>query len=244
MSKRLLDRQVSLIEHLTSTSAIYGNGAGAPPSETPHGIDPGLLRIEARFSHEKRMEKIAAVFPMTFELLDAQREAIVPDFVDACPPSDISRIENACQFYEFLTAHRRPGPPLPAHLLDVAACELACAKVRVAAENSSAAAEAPAPLHATIRRRPGIVLLRCAFDVRSVFESRAAHRTPVERETLLAVVVAPDTGEPSIVELAPEVFDLLTALDNWTDMGARNGSSEATALIADLADAGLLEVRH
>ena len=39
------------------------------------GIDRGMLHLEARFSHEKRMEKIAAVFPVTFALIGAGRTA-------------------------------------------------------------------------------------------------------------------------------------------------------------------------
>ena len=243
MSKRLLDRQVSLIEHLTSAGAIYGDGTGSNPSEALHGIDPGLLRIEARFSHEKRMEKIAGVFPRTFDLLGARRERIVREFVDACPPSDISRIENARQFHDFLTARRRRHPPLPSYLPEVAACELACAKVRVAFENS-AAEDAPAPPRPAVRRRPDIVLLRCTFDIRSVFEGGGDHRAPVERETLLAVAAAPDSGEPRILELTPEIFDLLGALDAWTNPAAHDGSPQAAALMADLAEAGVLELRR
>ena len=56
MSSQLLERQVRLLVHLTSAGAIFGDAAGT--SQAPPGIDAGLLRLEACFSHEKRMEKV------------------------------------------------------------------------------------------------------------------------------------------------------------------------------------------
>src|SRR4051794_37897459 len=95
MTRRLLDRQVRLLEYLTSGEAIFRDNRKGTIDPALQGIDRGMLDIEARFSHEKRMEKIAAVFPVTFDLLGAGLDGIVRNFVEACPPSDISRIENA-----------------------------------------------------------------------------------------------------------------------------------------------------
>jgi hypothetical protein len=69
MAKRLLDRQASLLEYLTSRAAIFGDKDDACPARGLHGIDRSLLRLEARLSHEKRMEKIVAVFRRTFGIL-------------------------------------------------------------------------------------------------------------------------------------------------------------------------------
>ena len=69
MAKRLLDRQAKLLAYLTSGEAIFGDKSGVPIDPALQGIDRALLHVEARFSHEKRMEKIAAVFPKTFALL-------------------------------------------------------------------------------------------------------------------------------------------------------------------------------
>jgi hypothetical protein len=233
--KRLLDRQVSLIHYLTSGRAIFGGGAPRDPNLD--GIDGPLLGIEARFSHEKRMEKIAAVFPRTFELLGQEREALIREFVDACPPADIARLVNARQFHDFLFARWRRHPPQPGYLPDVAACEFACAQSRSAGENKSNDAQ-----RAGLRRRPGVVLLRCAFDVRPIFEGSAGG--PAERDTRLAVVPTPDGNEPGILELTPAVFDLLAALGTWTDAAFFDGFPEADALISDLVRAGLVEVRR
>jgi hypothetical protein len=87
MAERLLDRQISLLDYLTSGAAIFGDKRRAALV--------GLLRLEARFSYEKRMEKIVAVFPNTFELLGADQAAIVREFVRTCPPMDIGHLINA-----------------------------------------------------------------------------------------------------------------------------------------------------
>ena len=131
LAKRLLHRQARLLEYLTSGDAIFGDGRDVRLDAALHGIDRALLHIEARFSHEKRMEKIAAVFPRTLALLGADRDATMRKFVEACPPVDISRIENARQFCDFLTACWQRQPPAPRYLPDVTACELALAQVRI-----------------------------------------------------------------------------------------------------------------
>jgi hypothetical protein len=204
------------------------------------GIDRALLHIEARFSCEKRMEKIAAVLPKTFALLGADRDAIVREFVEACPPVDISRIENARQFSDFLTARWQRQPPATSYLPDVTACELALAQVRIAGDGGLTvdAGRTYAGLPG-IRRKQGVVLLRARFDIRPIFETGREGANPIERKVPLAI--APHAGEPRIFELTPEVFDFLAALDRWVTV---DELPDAEGLIADLAEAGLLEVRR
>ncbi len=239
MAKRLLERQVSLLHYLTSGRAIFGGKDGADLDAALQGIDRELLNLEARFSHEKRLEKIVAVFPRTLALLDANREKLIREFVDACPPLDIGRLENARQFHDFLTAR---WPHEPAFLPDVAACELALAAVRAtAADRSPETPEIPSDMSARVRRRSAVVLQHCAYDVQPIFEDDAAS-IPVERETMLAIVAPHTADEPGIFELAPAVFDLLTALDDWTDLAALGGSPEADELVSGLTEAGFLEV--
>ena len=238
MAKRLLDRQVRLLEYLTSGDAIFRDKRDAPLDRALQGLDRGMLHLEARFSHEKRMEKVTAVFPRTFELLGNSLNIVVRGFAEACPPRDISRVENARQFHEFLTARwKREAPTLP-YLPDVAACELACAKARVEADDGPPAQTRPtdAAPHG-IRRKPGVVLLRTRYDIRTIFEDGNAE--PIERETPIAVVV--QSGEPRIFNLTSEVFDLLAALDRWI---AVDEQVDADGLIADLIEAGMLELRR
>lgn len=240
MPKRLLDRQARLLEYLTSGDAIFRDNRDAPLDATLRGIDRAQLHIEARFSHEKRMAKIAAVFPKTFDLLGADRDTVVRQFVEASPPIDISRMENARQFHDFLTARWRHKPATPPYLPDVAACELTCAQVRIDADGGSAAeADPPHPSLPSIRRKSRVVLFRAGFDIRPIFEGGRSSADPIERQTSLAVAL--HRGELQIFELTPEVFDLLAALDRWI---AIDELPNADGLIADLTKAGLLEVRR
>jgi len=248
MAKRLLDRQSRLIRYLTSGGAIFDDAERRPTDPVLRGIDRHLLGIEARFSFEKRMEKIAAVFPLTFDLLGATQERLVREFVEACPPFDIGRLENARQFHEFLSAHWRREPPMPRHLPDVAALELAIATVRVVAgdrppgdEELSARGRTTC---ASIRRSPAVVLLWTAYDIRPLFENAADRGDPVARDVPLAIVAPGSVNAPEIFELAPAVFELLGSLDDWVDQATFEEWDDARKMVADLANAGLVEVRR
>ena len=124
----------------------------------------------------------------------------------------------------------------------MAACELACAEVRLAADDAHA--DARASSKAGLCRGHDVVLLRCTYDIRAVFESGGDGAAPVARQTCIAV--APDryTAEPRLLELAPEMFELLAALDAWTDPSVFEDAPDSAALLAELAKAGLVEIRH
>jgi hypothetical protein len=237
---RLLNRQLRLVEYLTSGGAIFRDRREAALDPALRGMARDRLDLEARFSHQKRMEKIVAVFPRTIAFLGGEYAAIERDFVEACPPYDISRIANARQFHDFLAARWKLIPAWPPHLPDVAACELACAEARIAADDPDATA--PSAGKIGLRRRRDVVLLRCAFDIRAVFENDGA--VPAARDICIAVALDPRSAEPRMLELAPELFDLLAALDGWTDASAFEASPEAAGLIAELTEAGLVETRH
>jgi hypothetical protein len=235
MTGPLLNRQVRLLEYLTSGDAIFGATRDRLDPELA-GIDRGLLDLEARFSHEKRMEKIAGVFPVGFGLLGANAENLAREFAEACPPHDISRIENARQFQGFVAGRVEANALAPPYLADVTACELACAEARLRADAPHDDEPAVA-LRPAIRRNPAVVLLRTAYDIRGAFEDSSA--APAPRETCLAIAWA--SGAPHILELSPEVFDVLAALDGWA---ALDELPEAEELAAELVQSGLLELRN
>lgn len=265
MAKPLLERQVSLIEHLTSVAAIFSEaGGGAADLE---GIDLALLRVEAKFSYAKRMEKITAVLPRTFELLGSGGAARVRTFVECCPPTTLSRLENACQFHRFLLSCWRREAPDPPYLSDVAAFEIACAKIDADPEHRSSdrMIRADHAHRGSIRRCPNVILLRCAYDLRPIFETtlptlpRMRGRVgegavPAKRDTPLVVALPPGADGPRAFEVVPAIFDLLSALDDWTDLapslpspacgGGRGSGSDFAQLLADLTARGLVEVRE
>lgn len=247
MPNRLLDRQRRLLAYLTSDAAIFGD-QGTPLDPALAGIDPGLLHLEARFSHEKRMEKVAGVFSRTLELMGRERNSIERGFAEACPPAAIGRLENARQFHDFLSNRWSRRPPRPPYLPDLAACELAFAEARDRSGGEDAYGTAPdarnrAATPAAIRRHPGVVLLRCGYDIRALLETGLTKPAPAKRDLALAVATPPGAADPGISEFDRAVFDLLAALDDWTERAVFGDTVEARALIADLAARGLVELR-
>jgi hypothetical protein len=240
-----LHRQVRLLEHLTSSGAIFGEEGNVPLDQALRGIDSRLLCLEARFSHEKRMEKIVAVFSKTFGLLGANRVPIVREFVAAYPPTDITRLENARQFYDFVCRRWRREPIDPPYLNDVAACEFACASVRGGGKPpQSEPGHGKRPGGGNVRRHPDVVLLRCAYDIRPIFEGGPEQGAPMRRDTPLAVAIPPGAEHPGVSELPPPVFDALGALDDWTGRSALGTGPEVDELIGELEQHGLVEVRR
>jgi hypothetical protein len=248
MSDRLLDRQVRLLEHLTSGAAIFGAVRGASTHGALQGIHGGLLHLEARFSHEKRMQKIEWVLTRTFDLLGSNRAPIINDFVEACPPVSISWLENARQFHDFLSARWLGEAPEPPYLPDVASYELAYAMVRSGesgVRNATAALEcAPEAPPGAFRRYPNVVLLRCDYDIQPILEGRADDAALERRETLLAVAMLPGTDDPLVSELSSDLFELLEMLDQFADPAIFAETPGLDTLIADLAVHGLVEVRR
>jgi hypothetical protein len=241
MANRLLDRQRSLLAHLTTGAAIFGEPR-TPVDPALAGIDPGLLHLEARFSHEKRMEKITGVFSRTLECLGGERASVERAFAGACPPAAFGRLENARQFHDFLSTRWLRHAPEPPYLVDLAACELAFAETRMGDDDGPAVNNSAGKPDA-VRRRRGVVLLRCGYDIRAILETGLTDASPAERDVTLAIATPPGAADPDIFELDTAVFDLLVALDDWTERRAFDNTPEAQAFIADLAAHGLLELR-
>jgi len=238
MPGHLLERQISLLEYLTSAGAIFG---GAPPARHLQGLDPALLRLEACFSHEKRMEKIVGSFARTFEIMGGEDRAdIVRDFVEACPSVDIRRIENARQFYDFACARWQKNPPQPPYLRDVATCELAMADLRTKGKGQPSQ-PAAAGRGVRFRRSRDAVFLPCAYDIRPIFEGSVSEAIE-RRDLMLAILIPPRSNEPAIFEVPAPVYAFLVELDTWTGGAALGGVPELDALISELAEHGLIEV--
>jgi hypothetical protein len=246
MAKPLLERQVNLIEHMTSGAAIFGDDRDLSLAPALQGIDRMLLRVEAQFSYAKRMEKITAVMPKTFQLLGSSEGAFVRAFVKEYPPTTISRLENARQFHRFLVFRWKHEVPDPPYIGDVAACEIACAEVDADPEDreSDRMTSVDRAHRGGIRRCQNVVLLRCAYDVRPIFEIGSEEAMPVKRETALVIAMPPGADGPRIFEVIPAIFDLLAALDDWADPSGLDAEPDFAKLLAELTARGLVEVRR
>jgi hypothetical protein len=81
-------------------------------------------------------------------------------------------------------------------------------------------------------------------DIRPIFEAGSGEAAPVERDTPLVIAMPPDAAHPNVFEVLPLVYDVLAAIDDWTDRSALGATPEADALIRELAEHGLIEVRR
>jgi hypothetical protein len=243
MADRLLDRQTSLLEYLTSGAAIFGN-SGDTSRECPlYGIDGGLLRLEAHYSHEKRMAKIEWVLGRTLNLLGANRALVVRDFAEACPPLSPGCLENARQFHDFLLARWRNETPEPPYLPDVALFELAyAAPHRDTMRQDQAPANASGARCGAIRRHPNVEIIRCAYDIRPILEERVGETAPVRCDIRLAITALPGAVEPVVCALSCELFAVLEMLDEFVDPDIFQDTPGADELITSLVAGGILEV--
>jgi hypothetical protein len=246
MADRLLDRQVSLLDYLSSAAALFGDQANTPVGPGLYGIDRGLLRLEARFACNRRIEKIIAVFPRTLDILGTDQRIILREFVEISPPTSSSTLANAHRFYEFLSARWRREPPKPAYLPDVVACELAMVEARdnVVEDREKLANKGESDgRERDIRRRRGVVALRCAHDIRSIFEGASAEVIPPPCDAAFAVILPAGSREVRIFEVAPAAFGLLARLDDWVDPSTLGALDEVASLVGYLAAHELIEVR-
>jgi hypothetical protein len=234
MSDSLLERQAGLLEYLTSGGAIFGEG---DLSLNAFGLNRGLLHLEAKYSHRKRMEKIEAVLATTLDLLGTSREAIVRAFAEACPPASIGRLDNARQFHAFLLARWRERAPEPPCLPDIAAFEIAHAAVQ---RKQDAQAQVAPPDN--IRRHRAVALLRCAYDIMPMLGGRASEAPAQPQQTLIAIAMPEGATAPTVYALPRELFAFVELLDEFTDPQEFAEIPDADSIIGQLAAAGLVEV--
>jgi hypothetical protein len=124
-------------------------------------------------------------------------------------------------------------------MCDVAAFEIACAKVDADPPRESDGMTGT--VHSgSIRRCPSVMLLRCAYDVRPIFEPGPAKAVPVKRDTLLVVAMPRGAEGAQVYEVIAAIFDLLAALDGWIDLNGMDADPDFAKLLANLAARGLI----
>ena len=236
-AQRLIDRQTALLRHLTDADVIFGAASAPATDPALAGLDPGHLRLEAWFSFTKRVAKIEAVLPRTFEFLGEHLEPVLRAFASACPPHAIGRLANGAQFHDFMQGRWPSEPP---YLADLAAIEIAYARARTHHVEAAAASGG-----GSVRRPANVFAVRCGYDVRSLFERAGEGAAPLRKDTPLLVRRRGGDAEPGIFELPPWLFDELAALDAWTPWTDLSLSTrpDADAIARDLVGRYLLEFR-
>ena len=197
----------------------------APIDPALQGIDRGMLHLEARFSHEKRMEKIAGGFSRDASICWAP--AWTASCADSSTPARRWISAGSRTRASSTISCRRAGDashPRRAYLPDVAACELACAHVRVAPQMHRRHRRQQ-PVDTAARRHSPQARCRAAALPPTISgrssRTAAGHGARSKRETTAGRHFASSNGDqPQIFELAPAIFDLLTALERWVDIAS------------------------
>jgi hypothetical protein len=229
----LLERQTALLSYLTDPRQYDRK----PEAEGLFGIDLYRLRLEGRFSLEKRAGKLMAVFPRSFEAMRKTPGAELKNFAAACPPFSITRYDNGAQFLGFVRGLWETEPPQPIWLPDLAALELAMSKV--AQVDPTEDEEAPdVEEGAYFRLRTGVEFLTAQYDIRPLLANPEAELTPEKRPVFLVVAPPNVSGPPRIFELKQAPFDFLNALQGWTPLAGVGGFA---ALVAALIENNVME---
>jgi len=77
-----------------------------------------------------------------------------------------------------------------------------------------------------------------------VFQTGSEEAALVKRDTPLTIAMPPDAIYPKVFEMLPPVFDVLAALNDWSDRSALGATPEVEERVRDLAEHGLVEVRR
>jgi hypothetical protein len=92
-----------------------------------------------------------------------------------------------------------------------------------------------------IRRRRGVIALRCAHDIRSIFEGASGEVVPPKCDAAFVVTLPRGSREVRILQVAPVAFDLLARLDDWVDPRTLGAIGELENLVSYLAAHELIE---
>lgn len=250
--QRLIDRQTMLLRHMTSAAFMFGTEELASAARDPAlaGMDLGRLRLEAEFSHSKRMKKLRGTFERTADLLGHGFSEVTKDYASVHPPKTYQRYPDAESFFEYFLEHWAHKASTPAWAADVAAVELALSRARTlrpAAMETEALAKCPKEPGSSWRRtHPCTLLVQCTYDVRPLFEPARSGEAVTQRQVHIAVLAARGRRRPLVMEAVPEAVALMERSAEWTPLEPKPGSKGAaaanTVLVEHLAGQGLMLV--
>ncbi|NKB19044.1 MAG: hypothetical protein GKS01_00730 [Alphaproteobacteria bacterium] len=210
----LLDRQIALLSYLTDPRQYDQK----PEAEGIFGIDPYRLRLEGRFSLEKRTGKLMGVFRRSFEAMRNTPGADLKSFAAAHPPHSITRYDNAAQFFEFVSDLWQKTPPEIPHLPDLAALELALSKVMLSDLTAEDAPQLDTAPGTHFRLLPGTEFLICEHDIRPLLAGPQVEMAPEKRPVYLLLAPSLEGAMPRVLELKQAAFEYLKSLQGWTSV--------------------------
>ena len=111
---------------------MFGAGDLAAAALDPdlQGMDIAHLRLEAEFSHSKRIGRIRETFARTASMYGSRFTGVLREFAVACPPRTYERYPDARDFFDWLEVRCAGDPSVPAWTADVARIEIALARAR------------------------------------------------------------------------------------------------------------------
>ena len=206
------------------------------------------MRILGRLILAKRMSKIEALLPATCRCASMHVPTLMRAFAVACPPTSLSRQDNARQFHDFVLAYEGV-PEAPNYLADLVRLEYLTASATLAARDRPLASPAahlaprldPAWTAFEVRVPPDLHLFETEFDLRSALNDSPPGALERGRPRLIAVVCA--ATDARVFHLEEEIAGLLLDLEEWTPVRAEDPESVRSG-IESLAARGLVEVRQ
>jgi len=236
----LSKRQETLVTYLTSREVFDRSGKGLLEHPELTGLDPVRLRLMAQMSRGKRVEKIRAVLPRTFEFLRPSIHDLVEEFAATVVPTSLRRIDNAREFRDFLENRVREDGDVPAWIVDLANYEIGFAE---------AVFEDPPPLGEPnsdierIRPRPGVKFLRLAHDVRPLVVAEIGEEAPEPETALTVLAIVPQEagGTPRVFQLPERLYGALTESDDWRTVDDFSAATSPGSLVASLVGCGIVE---
>ena len=248
-NRRLIDRQIGLLRHLTGKAFMFGTSDLAVAALDPdlQGMDIARLRLEAEFSFAKRTGRIRETFARTASLYGSRFTGMLREFAAACPPRTYERYPDARDFFDWLEARCADDPSVPAWTLDVAKIEIALARARTfrpsEAEEDMLARRPNEGPYVGYRTHPCVALVRCRYDVGPLFVPGQSGGDIVRRDLTLAMLASRNRRHPEIMEILPEAFALLERSSAWSRLGLETASPEdasTRALVMNLSAQGLM----
>ncbi len=239
-SQNLLQRQLSVLRHLTNPRNFDGEAA----DRGVEGLDLDRLRLLGTMSLGKRIEKIRSSLPRTFEYLAHDPRISIGEFVSQYPPESATRGDNAVQFTDYLHGVWCEEPAEPDFLPDLVALELAMAIASASDAEDPEADRSRIPRFCP-RLVPGTQLLRCRFDIRALFDGSVDRTAPVERQICLVVAMPADAEQPRVFEVKRDAYAMLKRirLAEANNSTLKTVSGLSRRLLDDLIQQGIVEVQ-